>query len=297
MKIAISGSTGLIGKALSTYLRQTGHQVIALVREERQATDATHCWWQPERGIRQPEKLAAIDAVVHLAGRGIADHRWTPREKLLLRESRVDTTRRLCDDLNQLPEPPTTFLSASAVGIYGDCGEEVVTEKHIAGSGFLAQLAVDWEAASAPLALLGMRVVHARFGIAIAAEGGALAKMLPLFRLGLGGRLGSGRQYWSWISLNDTLRALEFLLTDENCQGAFNVVAPNPVTNSQFTRDLARAVQRTRFFPVPAMALRWILGEMADATLLASCRAHPERLTSVGFHFNEPTLPEALARL
>lgn len=294
MKLAISGSTGLIGKALSHHLRQAEHQVVALVREASQATDDLHCLWQPERGIRQPEKLQGIDAVVHLAGRGIAEHRWTDQEKKLMRESRVDATQRLCDELNQLPEPPATFLSASAVGIYGDCGDELVTEQHAAGDSFLARMAVDWEAASEPLALLGTRVVHARFGMVLSPEGGALAKMLPLFRFGLGGQFGSGRQYWSWISLRDTVRALEFLLTNTGCRGAFNVVAPNPVTNAQFTRDLARAVHRTRFFPAPTFALRWMLGEMADATLLSSCRALPERLLSSGFEFSDATLPESL---
>jgi uncharacterized protein len=298
MKIAVSGSSGLIGRALCEHLREAGHQIITLVREERQASDATHCWWRPESGLEQPHKLAAgVDVVVHLAGRGIAEHRWNEREKERLRSSRVDATERLCRDLSRLATPPQAFLSASAVGIYGDCGDAQVTETHRPGAEFLSKMAADWEAASQPLAAVGSRLVHARFGIVLSRRGGALAKILPLFRWGLGSRLGTGRQYWSWIALEDTVRALEWLATRSTAHGPFNIVAPEPVTNAEFTRSLARAVHRPQFLPVPATALRIAVGEMADAALLASCRAVPERLQTEGFSFQAPTLAEALERI
>lgn len=297
MRIAVSGSTGLIGKALAAHLRSDGHEVVRLVRSESRASAPDTCWWQPETGVRQPEKLHGIQAVVHLAGRGIAEHRWTEHEKARLRSSRVDATERLCHDLRQLPQPPETFLCASAVGIYGDCGDQPVSENHAAGDDFLARLAVDWEVAASALAEARVRVIHARFGVVLSPDGGALAKMLPLFRIGLGSNLGSGRQYWSWIVLDDAVRAVEFLLTTEAGHGAFNVVAPHPVTNAEFTRTLASELRRSRFLPVPRFALRTLLGEMADAALLASCRAVPDRLTSLGFDFKAPTLAEALAQL
>ncbi|MGN6135886.1 MAG: TIGR01777 family oxidoreductase [Aureliella sp.] len=297
MKIAISGSTGLIGQAVSSHLRAAGHEVIALVRSQSQATDADHCWWQPEKGVAQPEKLAGVDAVIHLAGRSIAEHRWTESEKELLRRSRVQATELLCRDLLSLPQPPQTFLAASAVGIYGDCSDAPVTEDRQPGNDFLARLAVDWEAASASLQSAGVRRIHARLGVVLSREGGALARMLPAFRLGLGGNLGSGRQFWSWIALADAVRAIEKLVIDPACEGPFNIVAPEPVTNAEFTRQLAHAVHRMRFLPVPAFALRLGLGQMADAALLASCRAIPARLTELGFAFEYPTLESALLKL
>lgn len=297
MRIAVTGSSGLIGKALTDHLSSAGHTLIALVRHEGQAMDDEHCWWHPELGIRQPEKLKQIDAVIHLAGRSIADHRWTEKEKSLIRHSRVEATTRLCDDLIQLNQPPAIFLSASAVGIYGECGSDPVNESHWHGHGFLAETAVDWEAAAEMLLAAGTRVIHARFGIVLSAEGGALAKMLSLFRWGLGSNLGSGKQYWSWITLTDAVNALEWLMQEPSAAGAYNIVAPSPVTNAEFTRLLARAVHRPRFVPVPAIALRMLVGDMADEALLASCRAVPQRLLSGGFNFSAPTLADAWRQL
>lgn len=297
MNIAISGASGLIGSELANRLREDGHRVVALVRSEHEATDDQHCWWDPDRGIQQLNKLEGLDAVIHLAGRSIADHRWTDAEKELLRSSRVDATEQLCKDLLKLNNQPSTFLAASAVGYYGDCGSEQVTEQHAPGSDFLARLGVDWEAASASVQSIGTRVMHARFGVVLSPKGGALAKILPLFRWGLGSSLGNGQQYWSWISLEDTVGALRWLLMNDQCEGAFNFVAPDSVTNATFTRELARAVHRPRFLPVPAFALRLVIGEMADAALLSSCRAQPKRLLECGYKFAHPTLTEALEAL
>lgn len=297
MKIAITGSSGLIGKELSRELAASGHHIVALVRNQHDAIDEAHCWWQPDQGIREPEKLAGIEAVIHLAGRGIADRRWTQKEKLLIRQSRVEATKRLCEDLVQLEQAPSVFLSASAVGIYGDCHDEVVTEQHPAGAGFLAETAVDWEAAAIPIVSAGARVLHARFGIVLSRKGGALAKMLPIFRWGLGGNLGNGQQYWSWITLQDTVRALNWMLGEPTAGGAYNVVAPAPVTNAQFTQELARAVHRWKFLPVPRQAVRCLFGEMADNALLASCRAVPERLMAANFEFTAPSLTRAWRHL
>lgn len=299
MKIAITGASGLIGRKLVERLTSNGHEVIQMVRDSQAATDASHCLWEPERGIVQLDKLAEAEVCVHLAGRSIADARWTTREKELIRQSRVQATQYLCRDLLKLNGPLKRFVSASAVGIYGDCGEEVVTEQHAPGSpnDFLVSTAVDWELASAGLREQSIDVIHARFGVVLSPEGGALAKMLPLFRWGLGSPLGNGRQYWSWVALQDTVRALEWMIlrADESPSiTAYNVVAPNPVTNAEFTRLLCQRLQRRPFIPVPAFALRLMVGEMADAALLASCRAIPERVLRQGFAFESSSLDSAL---
>ena len=295
MKIAVTGASGLIGRELVTHLTSAGHEVIRLVRDQQEATDAVHCWWNPERGIEQMDKLSGVDACVHLAGRSIADARWSKREKELIRKSRIDATEILCRDLLKLDRPIKRFLSASAVGIYGDCGDELVTDAHAAGpsDNFLVRTALDWENASAGLASHGIDVMHARFGVVLSPQGGALAKMLPLFRWGLGSPLGNGQQYWSWITLQDTVRALAWMIGRAHqspAVTAYNVVAPNPVTNADFTQQLCRQLKHRPFVPVPAFALRLMLGEMADAALLASCRAVPERLLTQGFAFKTSSL-------
>ena len=299
MKIAITGSQGLIGRVLVACCPAAGHEVVTLVRDPAEATSPDRCWWDPARGIQQPEKLHGIQAVVHLAGRSIADHRWTAAEKDRLRESRVAATASLCRDLARLPHPPQVFLSASAVGFYGDCGGELVDEQTPAGSGFLAEMAQAWENASEILDSVGTRRVLARFGIVLSAQGGALAKMLPIFRWGLGANLGHGQQYWSWITRPDATRALLGLLESDQARGPYNIVSPTPVTNAEFTRTLARVLHRPRCLPVPAWVLRLLMGEMADAALLASCRAVPSRLLALGCDFQhrelEPALLDALA--
>ncbi len=299
MKIAVTGASGLIGSELCERLTGQGHEVIKLVRRESEAQDQLHCLWNPESGIGQLEKLNGIAACVHLAGRSIADSRWTTKEKELIRKSRIDATRILCHDLQRLQQPLPRFISASAIGIYGDCGDEIVNEAHAAGPSddFLVRTALDWEQASEDLAQHGTHVYHARFGVVLSPKGGALAKMLPLFRWGLGSPLGSGKQYWSWVALQDVVRAIEWMLERtpaESAVTAYNVVAPNPVTNDEFTAQLCRRLKRRQFFSVPAFALRIMLGEMADAALLASCRAIPERLLTQGFAFKHSTLESAL---
>lgn len=302
MKIAVTGASGLIGSELVKRLTSGGHEVIQLVRSPAAAIDAERCLWEPERGIAQLDKLHGLEACVHLAGRGIADSRWTAREKEIIRKSRINATQLLCRDLLKLPQPLKCFISASAIGIYGDCGDQLVTDTHAVGpSGdFLVSTAKEWEQASAGLAGHGIDVFHARFGVVLAPHGGALAKMLPLFRWGLGSPLGSGRQYFSWVTLSDTVRALEWMLMRSHTTPgvtAINVVAPNPVTNAEFTRVLCQRLKRRPFIPVPAFALRILFGEMADAALLSSCRAIPERLLTQGFAFESSALESALRML
>lgn len=250
--------------------------------------------WSPAAGVDKPEQLEALDAIVHLAGRSIGAARWSSREKALLRDSRVQTTERLVDQIGKLKFKPKLFLSASAIGIYGDTGDKLVDEASNSASDFLGSLAADWERASQPLCQLGVRVVHARFGVILAKHGGALAKMLPLFRWGLGGVLGDGRQFMSWISLNDCCRSIQHLMDNSSLSGAFNIVSPNPVTNREFTKTLGSAINRVTFLPVPKFALRLAFGEMADALLLASCRVQPKRLIDSGFTFEQPTLDQAI---
>jgi uncharacterized protein (TIGR01777 family) len=253
--------------------------------------------WKPNSGVTRPELLDGLDAVVHLAGRPIGSQRWTATEKQLIRESRVLSTERLVEQIIQLKNRPSLFLSASAVGIYGDCADAVINERADVGKGFLAELARDWEQASRPLTDLGIRVVHARFGIVLSRRGGALEKMLPIFRWGLGGVLGSGKQFWSWISLDDCVSALLKLIQDKSMHGPYNLVSPQPVTNRQFTKTLGNIFKRPTFLPVPPFALRLGLGQMADELLLTSCRAIPSRLQEAGFRFQDPDLSVCLSRL
>jgi uncharacterized protein (TIGR01777 family) len=248
--------------------------------------------WDPRAGLSTPSALNGVDAIVHLAGRSIASGRWTPQEKSRIRESRVAATATLVDQILRLDSPPRTFISASAIGIYGDCGERYVDEQSPPACDFLADIAKDWEAACDPLREVGIRVVHPRFGIVLDEQGGALAKMLPIFRMGFGGKLGQGGQYWSWIALRDCVAALRFALQNESVQGVYNFVAPTPVTNRHFTTALGKALGRPVILPVPSFALRLALGEMADALLLSSCRVLPKRLTEAGFAFQYSILEQ-----
>ncbi|HXG46726.1 MAG TPA: TIGR01777 family oxidoreductase [Methylomirabilota bacterium] len=288
MKILLTGATGFIGSALAASLSAEGHEVVGLGRDLASFLETTAATPSPAPG--------PFAAVIHLAGQSIAG-RWTPERKAALRSSRVELTRRLCEWLAAREPRPGTLICASAVGYYGDRSEETVDEDSPAGTGFLADLCRDWEGAAAPARAVGLRVVHLRFGIVLDARGGALARMLPLFRLGLGGRIGSGRQWWAWISLDDALGVIRRALTDGALAGPLNVVAPAPVTNSEFTRALAAAVRRPAILPAPAWSLRLVFGEMADQTLLASTRAVPTRLQAAGFAFRHPELCAALRRL
>jgi len=302
MKVAVTGSTGLIGTALVASLRSDGHQVIRLVRRPPRSADEVR--WDPraaDAGLGPsspavPEALDGLGACVHLAGAGVASRRWTSRYKAEIRTSRVLGTSALARALTALGSPPAVLVAASAIGWYGDTGGREVDESAPAGNGFLARVVRDWEAAAEPAAQAGIRVVHIRSGLVLTPAGGALARLLPLARLGLCPRFGSGRQAMTWISLSDEIGAIKFLLDRTDTTGPVNLTAPDPVTNSAFTSALAAAVGR-RDLPwlrVPALVLRLVVGQSASE-LLTSARVTPRRLLQVGYQFRHPALPEALA--
>lgn len=294
MKIVLAGASGFVGTALAAALRAAGHEVGALVRRRPRGPEESA--WDPRRGEIDRRFLGGADALVNLAGENVAAGRWTAARRARLRQSRVDPVHTLVAALRGLERPPAVFLCASAVGYYGDRGDAVVSEADARGPGFLADVCAAWEEAAQAAEALGVRTVRLRFGLVLAAHGGALQRMLPAFRLGLGGRLGSGRQWMSWISLADTLGALQHALADTRCRGPLNLVSPRPVTNAEFARELARALRRPATLPAPAWALRLALGRgLADEALLASTRAEPAGLRRLGYTFRHPDLPAALA--
>ncbi len=297
--VAVTGSTGLVGAALTVALARGGHRVVRLVRSgtATQAPGEHTVRWDPGRGTIDAAGLEGVDAVVHLAGESIASGRWTAAKRRRIRDSRVGATRVLAEALARLERPPATLVAASAVGYYGDRGDEVLREESAPGGGFLADVCREWEAAAAPAARRGLRVVHMRIGMVLAATGGALAALLPPFRLGLGGPVGSGRQWMSWISLDDLVRAILHALATASLAGPINAVAPAPVTNREFARTLGRVLRRPAVLPLPAGAARLLLGRMADELLLASARVVPARLEAAGFTFGDATLERALRRL
>jgi uncharacterized protein (TIGR01777 family) len=296
MKILVTGASGLVGSALVPYLSAKGDEVVRLVRSAPKP-GAAEIEWDTEKGITDPARLEGLDAVVHLAGENISNGRWTDEKKARIRESRVKGTRVLSEALAQLVEPPRSFISASAIGFYGSRGREVLNEQSASGDDFLAEVCREWELATRPAAVRGMRVANLRFGVILSEQGGALAKMLTPFKLGVGGKVGSGEQYMSWITLDDTLGAIYHALTHEDVHGPVNVVAPNPVTNREFTKRLGEALSRPTLLPAPAFALRLAFGEMADALLLSSMRVEPLRLKESGFVFQYPELKEALSHI
>lgn len=293
MKILVSGSHGLVGRALIRSLTGEGHEVIRLVRRGR-SIGSPEVEWHPNQGLIDAEHLEGLDAVVHLAGESIASGRWTEGKKQKIRDSRVKGTELLSKSLARLSRPPATFVCASAIGYYGNRGDEVLTEQSARGDGFLAEVCVEWEKTTAPAAEKGIRIVNARFGIILAADGGALAKMLPPFRMGIGGRIGSGKQWMSWIALDDVVEGIRFGLATETLRGPVNFVAPGPVTNSEFTKTLGRVLSRPTFFPIPAFGVRLAFGEMADALLLSSQRVQPHQLLDSGYSFSFDQLESAL---
>jgi hypothetical protein len=295
MNLLVTGASGFIGATLVSRLANAGHRVLPLRRALATASEAGPTW-NPPAGQIHLEPAGQLDAVIHLAGETIAQ-RWTPAAKARIRASRVDATRLLCEALARLPQPPRVLDCASATGFYGDRGDEVLDERSAAGTGFLADVCQAWEAAADAARQRGIRVVHLRLGIVLARHGGALAKMLSAFRLGLGGRLGTGRQYWSWIALEDLLRAVERALEDDRLSGPANAVSPAAVTNAEFTAALARTLHRPAFLPVPAFAVRLLFGEMGREALLASARVRPARLAEGGFEFRCSTLDEAFRHL
>ncbi|MFF9894328.1 TIGR01777 family oxidoreductase [Streptomyces longispororuber] len=290
-RVVVTGASGLIGTALTRSLTADGHQVVRLVRRAPRTPDEVR--WDPKGGRLDPAGLAGCTAVVNLAGAGIGDRRWSAAYKRELRDSRVLGTRTLVTAVAALDEPPRVFVNGSAIGIYGDTGEHPVDETAPPGEGFLPSLCVEWEAAALPLQEAGVRTVFARTGLVVAREGGAWGRMFPLFKAGLGGRLGNGRQYWSFVSRYDEVAALRHLLARDNLSGPFNLTAPRPVTNREVTRAMGRALRRPTPFPAPAPVLRAVLGEMAG-DVLGSQRVLPARLLDSGFTFAHPTVDDAV---
>ncbi len=292
MRVMISGASGFLGTALRRQLRQFGHQSIALVRREARGNEVP---WDPERPL-DPAKLAGCDAVVHLAGKNIAG-RWTESFKREVVESRVTGTRTLAtaagESFRRTGQPPV-FVSASGIGYYGDRGDELLTEESAAGTGFLAEVSKQWEGATAPASDAGVRVVCLRIGVVLARDGGALKPLLLPFKLGLGGRIGSGEQYWSWVALDDVIGAMIFALENESLRGPVNTVAPTPVRNEEFVRTLGRALHRPTIFPLPEFAVRALLGEMGEELLLPSTRVAPQKLQAAGYPFHYEELDAAL---
>jgi uncharacterized protein (TIGR01777 family) len=295
MHVVVSGSRGLVGSALIPFLTTGGHRVTRLVRGVAAGPDEAA--WDPSRGLTEPSRLDGVDAVVHLAGENIAGGRWTPARKAEIRRSRVGGTRSLCEALARLTRPPKVLVSASAVGFYGDRGAQTLTEESGAGSGFLPDVCREWEAATEPASRAGIRVVNLRFGMILSPAGGALRKMLLPFRLGMGGRVGSGEQCTSWIALDDAIGAVHHALCEESVRGPVNAVAPAPVSNAEFARTLARVLRRPALVPLPAFAARLLFGEMADALLLAGARVMPARLQASGYRFRFAELESALRHL
>jgi uncharacterized protein (TIGR01777 family) len=295
MRVLVSGASGLVGSALCAFLGGGGHEVVRLVRGTPEGDDERR--WNPGAGEIDAAQLEGFDAVVHLAGESIAGGRWTAAKKARIRESRVEGTRLLASALAACERKPAVFVCASAIGFYGDRGDEVLDEDAAPGEGFLPDVCTAWEAACAPATEAGIRVANLRLGVVLTPAGGALAKMLPPFKLALGGRLGSGRQWMSWVSLDDTVGAIHHALTSDAVSGPVNVVAPHPATNRDFTRTLGRVLRRWTPFPAPAFALRLLFGEMAGPLLLASTRVAPKRLLDTGYAFLQPDLEDTLRRV
>jgi uncharacterized protein len=295
MQVAITGSSGLIGNALAQALQGDGHRVIAMVRREPRA-GRDEIRWDPAAGTIDRTSLEGLDAVVHLAGAGIGDERWTPAYRRLVLESRTSSTGLLAETLPSLQRPPRVFVSASGIGYYGDRGDEVLTEESEPGDLFLSEVCKEWEAAARPAAEAGMRVPIIRTGVVLSAEGGALPRLLPLFKLGVGGRMGSGRQWWSWISIDDEVGAIRWLLEPTNdVTGPVNLTAPGTTTNAEFTKVLAGVLHRPALLPVPAFGPRLLKGrELADELLFAGQRVEPSVLARSGFRFEHPDLESAL---
>jgi uncharacterized protein len=302
MRILVSGSTGFLGSAVVEALGQQGHSVARLLRPETAGKDTAKpalqpVRWDPIAGEFDSESADGADALIHLAGASIAGGRWNASRKKLLRTSRIDATRHLMGALAKLRRPPRVIVAASAIGHYGNRGDEILTEDSSSGSDFLAVLSREWEAEAARGKEFGARVVSLRFGIILAAHGGALPRMALPFKMGAGGRLGSGHQWMSWLTLAEAVRIIQFALESSSLTGSVNAVTPNPVRNSEFTRILAKALHRPAMFPAPAFALRLALGEMADALLLISQRVEPLRLLDSGYSFVQTDLATALAEL
>lgn len=296
MKVLLSGSTGLVGSALFESLRKQRHEVVRLVRSVG-ASSGTDIIWDPKTGEAEKSRFEGFDAVVHLAGDGIATGRWNERKKREIRESRALGTKNLAEILSQLQNPPSVFLTASAIGIYGNREAEVLDEQSQPGKGFLAEVCQEWEAAAQPASQKEIRTVQTRFGIILSSKGGALKKMLFPFKMGLGGIIGDGTQYMSWVALADVVGVLEKTLLDSSLKGPVNVVAPEAVNNATFTQILGDILLRPTLLPMPAFLARLAFGEMADELLLASARVTPKKLLASGYHFQFSDLKSCLEDL
>jgi uncharacterized protein (TIGR01777 family) len=294
LDVLVSGSTGLIGSALVSAVRDEGHRVVRLTRSQDAGDDAVR--WDPSAGEIEADRLEGIDAVVHLAGENIVG-RWTSTKKARIRNSRVQGTRLLAEALARLVSPPRVMVSASATGYYGDRGDEFLREESAPGDNFLAGLCQEWEAAADPAREVGVRVVHPRLGLVLSPQGGALGATLPIFKLGGGGRIGSGRQYWPWVAIDDVVGSILYALKADSLEGPVNVSVPDPPTNAQYTSTLGRVLNRPTVFSLPAPIARLMLGQLADELLLASQRVDPARLKESGYEYRHPELEEALRYL
>lgn len=298
MRVLLSGSSGMIGSAVSQLLSDNGHTVSRLLRPQSGKTsNEGDVLWNPVANEFDAQAAEGADAVVHLAGASIGDTRWSDKRKALLRSSRVDATRQLVNSLNSLAAKPRIFVGISAMGFYGDRGEEKLTEHSGPGKDFLAQICRDWERESSRAAEFGARVAILRFGIVLSTRGGALPRMLTPIRCFVGGKLGTGKQWMSWVSLDDAAGMIRFALENDVARGAINAVSPNPMRNADFIRIAAHAVHRPAIFPAPAFALRFALGEMTDSLLLSSQRVIPEKLQTLGYQFQDTDLLQTLRRL
>jgi uncharacterized protein (TIGR01777 family) len=295
MKILIGGSHGLVGTALIKSLETEGHEIFRLVRHA--PTSKTEVEWSPDRYSIALARIEGFDAVVNLAGESIAEGRWTDDKKRRIRESRVKGTKLLGDALANLAVPPKALVCASAIGYYGNRGDELLTETSAPGDDFLAKVCAEWEDATALATEKGIRVVNARFGVILDTNGGALKKMLPPFRMGVGGKIGSGKQWMSWIALDDVVGGIQFALANDSIKGPVNFVAPVPVTNAEFTKTLGKVLSRPTVLPIPAFAIKLLFGEMGEALLLGSQRVAPERLAAAGYKFGYPKLEQALVHI
>lgn len=291
MKVVVSGASGLIGSALVPHLRSTGHDVVRLVRREPAGPDEAR--WDPAAGTIDLAALGRVDAVINLSGAGVGDRRWTPAYKEEIKDSRVQATSTIATSMARLDPRPRVLVNGSAIGWYGDTGDRPVNESAPAGEGFLADVVREWEAATEPAEAAGIRVVHARTGLVVARQGGAWARLFPIFRLGLGGKLGSGRQYWSWISMRDEVRAIAFLLEYEQLSGPVNLTAPHPATNAEVTAAMGRALGRPTLLPVPRFALQAALGEFSSE-VLGSAYVLPTVLEGADFTWQDPRIEDAI---
>lgn len=293
MKVVLTGATGMIGAALAEALSKQGHQVLRLNRQKSAQESQDGIIWDPQAGKIDASQLEGCDAIVHLAGEPVAQ-RWNDEVKSKIRNSRLESTKLLSKTIASLKSPPKVFVCASAIGFYGDRGAEAMTEQSSPGKGFLADLCQEWEKATEAASKTGIRTVNVRIGVVLSTKGGALAKMMPPFLIGAGGNLGSGKQYMSWISLDDVVEVISFAIQNDKISGPVNAVAPNPVTNAEFTKDFGKAIGRPTIFPVPAFGVQLLFGQMADEMLLTGAKVLPSKLESAGFKFRYPQLPEAL---